>query len=319
MKLKNMYEEIINIGIAGDPRPKKDIDLLLKLRKSDFDKLSGQEKEYFDKESLRNPYADSRIVSGNPAADVKKILAGIDIDTAELLLAHTLNKQGAGIDLVLSHHPVGNALVSFYDVMDVQIDVFNQKGVALGAAEKLLLERKSEVARRVSAANFSKTKDAASLLGLNLMCAHTPADNLAYKYLDILFKKNPPGRLKNIIETLLKIPEYKDSACNGCPPEIVNGCGSSRVKNIHYEFTGGTEGPKDIYSKLSAAGIDTIVAMHLSEEHFKAAKEAYINVVMAGHIASDTLGINELLDRLQKKSKHRFKVVECSGFRRFSR
>ncbi len=315
MKLRQMYEEIIRIGIEGDPRPKKVINRILKENKQTYDKLSSRDKEFFNIESFKNPFADSRIIAGDPNVNVKKILAGIDIDTAELLLAHTLNKSGAGIDLVLSHHPIGNALVSFYDVMDVQVDVFNQKGVSLGTAEKLLLERKSEVARRVTAANFSKTKDAAKLLGLNLMCAHTPADNHAYKHLDTIFKKNPPSKLKDIIDALLKIPEYKDSARNGCPPKIMNGSNSSRVKNIHYEFTGGTEGPKEIYSKLSQAGVDTIIAMHLSEQHFKAAKEAHINVVMAGHIASDTLGINVLMDKLRKKAE--FEVMECSGFRRF--
>jgi len=40
--------------------------------------------------------------------------------------------------------------------------------------------------------------------------------------------------------------------------------------------------------------------MHLSEEHFKNAKDEQINIVIAGHIASDTLGLNLLLDELEK-------------------
>ena len=42
-----------------------------------------------------------------------------------------------------------------------------------------------------------------------------------------------------------------------------------------------------------------------------------MNVVIAGHIASDNLGLNLVLDRLEKNDK--FKILPCSGFRRFSR
>jgi len=57
--------------------------------------------------------------------------------------------------------------------------------------------------------------------------------------------------------------------------------------------------------------------MHLSEEHFKKAKEEHMNVIIAGHIASDNVGLNIMLDELEKKDN--FKILPCSGFRRFSR
>lgn len=316
MNLKSLFSEIVRIGIDNDPRPRSAIKKLLDDRKKQFKGLSSKCKEDFDKDSLDNPYADSRIVTGDPSAEINKILIGIDIDTSELLLSQALNKKGKGIDLILSHHPIGRALVTFYDVMDVQIDVLNKHGVALGTAENLLLERKAEVERRISGANFAKTKDAAELLGLNLACAHTVADNCAYTYLDKLFAKKKVSRLKEVISSLLELPEYKYSASQGCPPRIVNGKPGSRVKNLHFEFTGGTEGPKDIYEKLSSAGIDTVIAMHLSEPHFQLAKKANLNIILAGHIASDNLGINVLLDGLQKKGK--FSVLSCSGFKRFS-
>ena len=82
-------------------------------------------------------------------------------------------------------------------------------------------------------------------------------------------------------------------------------------------MTGGTEGPKRIFPRLSQAGVGTIVAMHLSEEHFKHAKTELINVVIAGHIASDTLGLNLLLDKLMKKENMR--IIPCSGFVRIRR
>ena len=53
---------------------------------------------------------------------VRNILAGIDIETPELLLADRLNEKGAGIDLVLAHHPEGRAYANFYEVMKMQAD-----------------------------------------------------------------------------------------------------------------------------------------------------------------------------------------------------
>jgi putative NIF3 family GTP cyclohydrolase 1 type 2 len=59
--------------------------------------------------------------------------------------------------------------------------------------------------------------------------------------------------------------------------------------------------------------------MHLSEGHFKKAKEANLNVVIAGHISSDTLGLNLLLDNIEESAKQDFEVIACSGFTRIKR
>ena len=59
--------------------------------------------------------------------------------------------------------------------------------------------------------------------------------------------------------------------------------------------------------------------MHLSEEHFRKVKDANLNVVIAGHISSDTVGLNLLLDRLEIKAKQKFQILDCSGFRRITR
>jgi len=59
------------------------------------------------------------------------------------------------------------------------------------------------------------------------------------------------------------------------------------------------------------------VAMHLSEEHFKQAKGEHINVVIAGHIASDNLGLNLILDQIEKVEE--LKIINCSGFVRIRR
>ena len=56
--------------------------------------------------------------------------------------------------------------------------------------------------------------------------------------------------------------------------------------------------------------------MHLSEEGRKQAEKYHVNVVIAGHISSDSLGMNLFLDELQKKG---IEIVPCSGLIRYSR
>jgi hypothetical protein len=57
--------------------------------------------------------------------------------------------------------------------------------------------------------------------------------------------------------------------------------------------------------------------MHIPEKHLEEANKHHINVVIAGHIASDTLGMNLLLDAAEKAGQKKFSVIECSGFRRY--
>ena len=82
------------------------------------------------------------------------------------------------------------------------------------------------------------------------------------------------------------------------------------------EITGGTSPSPKIYQKMADAGIGTIVGMHMKEEHRKEAEAANINVVIAGHMSSDSLGVNLFLDQLEKRG---VEVVPCSGLFRIKR
>ncbi|MDD5155856.1 MAG: NGG1p interacting factor NIF3, partial [Candidatus Omnitrophica bacterium] len=263
-----------------------------------------------------NPSADTAILFGRPGTGVKKILVGIDIEAPELLLADRL-RQRQGLDLVISHHPEGPAYAALYQVMQLQVDILQELGVPLKVAQELMDQRKREVERRILPQNHMRPVDAARLLGMPFMCIHTPADNHAYSFIKALLKKSKPTRVQDIIDILMGLPEYKDARRNSCGPQIVLGSPRRPAGEISVEMTGGTEGPKEIFDKMYKAGVRTLVCMHLSDEHFKKVKDANLNVVIAGHISSDTLGLNLLLDRVEKEEKLQF--IDCSGFRRIRR
>lgn len=281
-------------------------------------KLKEEERSGFDKESLTNPYSDTRILYGDKNVDVNRLLVGIDIEVSEILLADRLNQKGEGIDLIMSHHPEGAALAGFYEVMHMQVDILNKIGVPITVAEGLLNKRIKEVERKVMPINHTRAVDAAKLLDIPFLCVHTPSDNFVAKYLQDKFDDEKPDTLDDLLNILKRIPEYKLALENKSGPKVVIGQPNSRAGRVFVEMTGGTEGSKEIFSRLSQVGVGTIVCMHLSEEHFKNVEKEHINVVIAGHIASDNLGLNLLLDELEKESRS-LEILTCSGFQRVKR
>jgi len=319
MNIQEIFKLAIDLGIKNDFRPKDQIEKQLKRVKEKYEKLDKEKKEIFDKEKFVNPYLDSRIHLDNGQKNIKRVLAGIDIDSAELMIAEHLNDKNPKkkIDLVIGHHPIGKSLADLHDVMHLQADVLAQYGVPINIAESLLKVRIEEVSRGVNPINHFKVIDTTKLLGMNLINVHTPGDNLVAKFVESKLKKDKPEYVGDILKSLLEIPEYKEAAKLGFGPVLFSGSEDARVGKIALtEITGGTEGSPKIYEKMANAGIGTIIAMHQSEEHVKEAKKAHINVVIAGHISSDSIGMNLFLDELEKKG---IEIVPCSGLIRINR
>lgn len=319
MNIQEIYKLAIDMGIKSDFRSKEKIEKILKREKERFDEMSDVKKEIFDKERFVNPYADSRIHFDGGAKNIKKVMAGIDIDTSELMMSRYLSNHNpkGEIDLVIGHHPEGKALADLSDVMHIQADLLSQYGVPINIAEGLMKVRIGEVSRGVSASNHFKEVDAARLLNMNFMNVHTPADNLVARFVEAKINKDAPETLSDILKSLLEIPEYKEAAKRGAGPRLFTGSEENSVGRIAFsEITGGTSGSKEMYAKMSQAGIGTIISMHQSEEHRKEAEAAHINVVIAGHISSDSIGMNLFLDELEKRG---IEIVPCSGLIRVSR
>ena len=257
-----------------------------------------------------------RILYGDPATDIRRILVGIDIEVGEILLADRFS-QREKIDLVLAHHPEGKALAALHDVMDLQANMLAGLGLKKDIAKALMDSRMKEVARRIHGGNHGRTVDAARLVDIPLMCCHTPSDNHVVKYLETKLKKRRPETLQDILNLLFSEPEYQDAVVNKAGPVILIGKSKDKAGKVIVDMTGGTEGSRDIFARISQAGVSTLLCMHLSEDHFNRVKAEHVNVIVAGHIASDNLGMNLLLDKLDGLDD--FEFVGCSGFRRIKR
>lgn len=315
MKLETLYKKIVAIGVNHDLRGKKEIQRILKDEETKFKKLTSEELESYDQDRLFNPFADTRVLLGDLKTEVKKIIAGVDMEVPEIILTHTLNRdRDMSIDLIIAHHPEGYALAQLHDVMKLQTDLLATFGINISVAEQLMDKRISEIERRLLPVNHNRAVDAARLLGIPMMCVHTPADNCVTSYLKKLFEREKPFKLKDITDLLKAIPEYRKSSQMMASPKIVSGSDNSRCGKIFVDMTGGTEGSKNIFEQHAVSGISTIVGMHMSEDALESAKKANLNVVIAGHISSDTLGMNLLFDELEKGEP--LEIVGVSGFER---
>jgi hypothetical protein len=317
MKLSDIYDACIAIGIEHDVRDEAEIDRALSHTRRDFNALGEAEKQFFDLEKLTNPYADTRICTGDPEASISGLLVGIDMEVGEVLLADRLRERGSTIDLVFAHHPEGSGYASLHEVMYMQADMWASQGVSIGAGDALIAPRAEEIRRRVAPMNHYRPIDAARLLGFSFLSCHTPADNCVTCFVQNFLDAENPDTLEALTKALRTIPEYADGARKGYGPTIVTGAKHARPGRILVDMTGGTEGPHDALDRLSQAGVGTLVGMHYSEEHRKRAEELKLNLVVAGHVSSDVLGMNLVLDRIEALGE--LEVHCVSGMVRFTR
>jgi putative NIF3 family GTP cyclohydrolase 1 type 2 len=316
MKINEIYQMAVKMGIKADPRGEKKVIQFLDKEKKKYEDMKEEEKSEFDMDSLDNPYGDTRILFGDPEKDVKRILVGIDIEVGEVLLADRLTEKGTPIDLIITHHPEGKALVALYKVMNIQEDILAQAGVPINVAEGILSARIGEVKRNILPLNHNRAVDAAKILGFPIMSMHTPADNQVVKLLQQKIDQDNPETVGDVLDLLKKEYEYSEAVKIGAGPTILIGSKERRAGRVLIDMTGGTSGSEDAYIKLSQAGVGTLVVMHMGDKHRKEAEKSHINVIIAGHMASDSIGMNVILDALEKKG---VEIIPCSGLIRYRR
>jgi hypothetical protein len=290
--------------------------VLARARK-EYDAVPAEKRWELDEETLSNPFVDTRILNGSPDTEIKSVLVGIDIEIGEVLLADALRRQGRSVDLLLAHHPEGRALARLDEVMGVQADVWRNFGVSIAYGDAVMSERMGEIMRAFHPRNNERNVEAARLLGFPFMCCHTPADNNVNSFLQKACDElGADGTVDELLDYLKTIQEYRVAIKQGMGPSIFAGKGSHRTGRIMVDMTGGTSGPVESIAKLAQAGVGTILGMHMGEDHRKLAKESGMSVVIAGHVSSDSLGMNLIIDDFERQGVD---VIACSGFTRVSR
>ena len=261
-----------------------------------------------DAAGLTEVPADSGVlVAGD---NIKKLLFGVDMEAAEILIAKQL-----GFDGVITHHPKGGLpMLNLYQVMDNQIERMVKAGVPINKAQKVLAKRKEEVDRAAHVGNYNRALSAAKLLGMPMLAIHSPADLLAEKlvqeHLDKRLDAN--AKLRDVVAALEELPEYINTMAK---PKLRIGSEDSYAGKVFVTMAGGTGGGEEVAKAYFEAGVGTLVVMHMPDSVIKAVKEQNIgNVVVAGHMASDSVGINAVIRALEDKGlavTRASGVVEC--------
>ncbi len=240
--------------------------------------------------------------------NIKKIMIGVDMETSELLLAKNM-----GVDLVISHHPKsGTAQIDFHKVMENQIDKMVSFGVPINKAQKALKKRMTTVERLYHVSNYEKVSSFARILNMPFMNVHTPADMIGEQFIQQHLNQellsNSKAKLKDVLESLNKIPEYSNSICK---PVIRVGSEEDYAGKIAVLMAGGTSGGADVYKAYFEAGVGTVVCMHMPDDVITEVEKQNIgNVIVAGHMPSDSVGLNIFIKKLESLD---IEVIKMAG------
>jgi hypothetical protein len=235
-----------------------------------------------------------------PCQDIKKILIGIDIDTAELMLAKQL-----GYDLVIAHHPPGGTSRSnFYQVVLRQVQQMIDAGIPPHVAEKALQPRLDVVKMGAHVTNYDRVPSAAQLLKMPFMNIHLPLDIVCRRrFIQAIeqgtsSKENP--LVNDAIDAMNELPEMKLGLTE---PVVYVGSEKNLLGKWAVAMAGGTNGGAGVAKAYFEAGYSTVMYMHIGRNDLKELKNVELsgNLVATGHISSDSVGISPFVQELRKR------------------
>lgn len=244
-----------------------------------------------------------------PGENIKKVLIGVDMGTAELLLAREL-----GYDLVIAHHPPGGtSRIFFENVVKLQIQQMIDAGIPSHLAEKAIQPRLDAVKVGTHVSNYDQHTSAARLLGMPYMNIHLPLDMICRKrFIDSIQRGTESieqPRIRDAINAMNELPEMKLGMTE---PMVYVGSTNNILGKWVVAMAGGTNGGVEVARAYFNAGYSTIFYMHLGTTDKKelASDKTSGNLVATGHMASDSVGIAPFVHALRERG---LKVTPMSG------
>lgn len=251
--------------------------------------------------NLRNsstPYSDSGIMRKKSTQEIKRIAVGIDISPFDIFFAKTV----LHCDLFLSHHPISKAAGEMFEIVQQQTANLDFYGVPKTSVEDEINNAAIEIQRRTAGDNLYQKIQIAEYLDIDILCLHTPIDNITVSVLSKIASLSTCETLGDFVHSLTSIEEFEMATLHGQKPFIAAGKETDALGSISFsEFVGGEESSNIIFKAMKNADINTIVVPHLSEDFFEEAKRVGLQVIYCGHYATDSIGMNHFLDKLLSK------------------
>lgn len=243
---------------------------------------------------------------------MQRLMFGIDIGTAELLLARQL-----GMDGVIAHHPAGgSATLHFPEVLTRQIELLIEHGVPADAAREAAQPLISRSMMSAHAANFDHVPSVARLLGMPVCNIHLPLDELGRRIMvatidEHLITLDRAPVVQDAIDALLTLPELANAQTRIMVPVGAFDNPLGKLAVIH---GAGTNGGARIAQALFDHGIGTVLYIHCAADEVARLRESSAttggNLIVSGHIASDMIGINRYVAVIEERG---VEVVRMSG------
>jgi putative NIF3 family GTP cyclohydrolase 1 type 2 len=240
--------------------------------------------------------------------NIRKVLFCIDAGPPEILLAKQL-----GFDAVIAHHPMGGtAIVDFPQVFRRHVQQMVDAGVPIEEAERAVNRRFEQLEVEAQTRNYAHVVDFAKLLRMPCMNIHMPLDEVGrkrmIKQINSKMKKDPKAR--DVVSALMELPEFRNATTK---IKICLGKAENKAGKVVVSHAAGTNGGYDIAKTYFEHGVGTVVYIHISPADLeKLRAEGKGNLIVTGHIASDSLGINPFIHELEKMgvSVTRIGIVE---------
>ena len=226
--------------------------------------------------------------------NIKKVLIAIDVGTAELMLARHL-----GCNAVIAHHPIGTASVNFYRVFDRHVDFMVEHGVPKKMAREAVEKLKERVATRNHADIYSDVVGAAKALGMPLVNLHQPCDEYMRQVILKAIKSGRTEHVSDIVRSVSGIPEFRNAATR---VEVKLGSERNRAGRWALVVAAGTNGGYGIAKAYFQHGVSTVIYLHVDYGELAKMREDKLegNLVVMGHLAGDSIGLNGLADLLEE-------------------
>lgn len=226
---------------------------------------------------------------------IKKVLIAIDVTSAELILAKNL-----GCDAVIAHHPLGSAALNFYKVFDRHIEFMLEHGVPQDKAADIVKKMKDRSKVKSHAHIYTDVVSAARILGMPLLNIHQPCDEYMRRKILDKIKTGYPDMVSDIVKSIEEIPEFRNSHTR---IKVCYGSKKNKIGRWALVIAAGTNGGFPIAKAYFEHGISTVIYLHIDYKDLTKMYEEKLegNLIILGHLAGDSIGLNALANRLEEK------------------
>lgn len=229
--------------------------------------------------------------------NIRKVLFGIDASVPELLLAKQF-----GYDAVIAHHPIGGtASVNFFQVFKRHIRQMVDAGIPEEEAENAVKKKLEELEVETHTRNYAHAVDVAKLLKMPFMNIHTPLDEVGRRIMSEKINKRvrEDSTVQDAVYALKELPEFKRAVTE---IKIRLGRPENSAGRVVVSHGAGTNGGYEIAKTYFNHGIGTVIYIHVGAgDLVKLKNDGVGNLIVTGHIASDSVGINPFIHRLEEK------------------